>query len=213
VSELGKKELDSKTDGRYNIYVNDSQNQKEFNQPQRRTGVPRLSFTSSDTPGVGAALELDGAMTQEQRFWSKVDKRGPEECWPWMGAIRSGRYGVTTGRNRYAHRQAWEFANGPIPAGLDVCHHCDNMVCCNPAHLFTGTAKDNAADMMRKGRGRYITRRGEDCPTSKLTWFQVDRMRERYDTGTCSTADLARDYGVNQKTAWKIVRRQAWTKH
>lgn len=48
----------------------------------------------------------------------------------------------------------WEHENGPIPVGMLACHHCDNPPCCNPAHVFIGTHKDNARDMARKGRAR-----------------------------------------------------------
>lgn len=80
--------------------------------------------------------------------------RGPDECWPWTGAVTGKGYGKISlaYRHRNAHRVAFELWHGPIPDGLLVCHRCDNRPCCNPAHLFVGTAKDNAEDMMAKGR-------------------------------------------------------------
>ena len=90
------------------------------------------------------------------RVWSHVNTNtDPKKCWPWAslshhyfgyGMIRVG------GRTVTAHRAIWEISRGPIPAGMLVCHMCDNPACCNPEHLFLGTAKDNALDMMRKGR-------------------------------------------------------------
>lgn len=54
----------------------------------------------------------------------------------------------------YAHRAAWELANGR--ALLDdelVCHRCDNPPCVNADHLFLGTHKTNRTDRESKGRG------------------------------------------------------------
>ena len=74
-----------------------------------------------------------------------------------------------------AHRLAWEAANGPIPAGLLVLHHCDNPPCCNPAHLYVGTAKDNARDC--KARGRRAKRYRPHTRVRKLTDEQVRAIR------------------------------------
>ena len=62
-----------------------------------------------------------------------------------------------------AHRFAWELANGTIPTGMLVCHHCDNPPCVKTepdeqypdGHLFLGTYEDNARDAISKGRNRW----------------------------------------------------------
>lgn len=87
-----------------------------------------------------------------ERFNSKVDRSG--ECHSWTGSLVTNGYGAFYwgGRLRTAHRVAWEIVNGPIPAGMCVCHHCDNPRCVNVAHLFLGTNRDNVADRVAKKR-------------------------------------------------------------
>jgi len=58
------------------------------------------------------------------------------------------------GKQQLAHRVAWQQAYGPIPAGLEVLHFCDNPACINLDHLCLGTHAANMADMARKGRHR-----------------------------------------------------------
>lgn len=92
--------------------------------------------------------------TAQERFWSKVDRRGPEECWPWNGPLDSHGYGLFCWENgqRHASRYALEERLGRQLGSLFALHTCDNPRCVNPNHLFPGTQLDNLRDMARKGR-------------------------------------------------------------
>ena len=86
-------------------------------------------------------------------FWNKLVAT-QSGCLEWTGdKYRSG-YGRVwrNGKNARAHRYAYELAKGAIPEGLMVLHSCDNRPCCNPDHLRVGTAKDNMADAIARGR-------------------------------------------------------------
>lgn len=94
----------------------------------------------------------------EGSFWSKVDKSGgPDACWPWMAAEDTAGYGAVKwgGKKRGAHTVALELKLGrPITPGMLACHTRDCVVrlCCNPAHLYEGTYRQNAADTSAMGR-------------------------------------------------------------
>lgn len=139
------------------------------------------------------------------RFWSKVDRSGgPDACWEWQAGRRPGGYGsfgvqIDEWRTMaLAHRVAWELTNGPIPDGLWVLHRCDNPPCCNPAHLFLGTPKDNTQDAVYKGR------------MGKLTAGQVIEMRELAAEGL-TVYDLAERFRVTPAAVGQIVRGQSYS--
>lgn len=74
-----------------------------------------------------------------------VDRNG---CWNWKGAVSStGRGNIEENGKQYtAYQYAWECTHGPVPKGKMLRHTCSNPLCCNPAHLKLGTAKDNYHD-------------------------------------------------------------------
>ena len=148
----------------------------------------------------------------ETRYWGKVDKRGPDECWPWLAYRNEWCYGIIFADGKYprAHRVGWAFHTGkPVPDGMCVCHTCDNPPCQNPAHLFLGTVADNNRDMMNKGRTG--DKRGEANGQAKLTADDVHRIRELYANGGKTQAEIGVLFGVGDSHVSKIVRREKWS--
>jgi hypothetical protein len=149
------------------------------------------------------------------RFWEKVDKRGPDDCWEWQAGFLSGGYGhfrtkVDGVPINGAHRFSYVLHNGPIPDGMSVCHRCDNPRCVNPTHLWLGTTADNNADRYAKGRhGLHTGTPGEAHPKARLTEQQVLEIRQRFANGE-RCADLARAYGMHKNTISQILCRRIW---
>lgn len=156
------------------------------------------------------SLVLAGWM---ERFWSKVRKG--EGCWEFVGKSgkrtggRGGNYASFGygGKIVDAHRVSWMLERGEIPAGMCVCHHCDNRRCVRPDHLFLGTYADNMRDMVEKKRATKATR-GSGNGMAKLDVEQVYALRAASKHGDC--ARLARKFGVSTSTACEIRARKRW---
>lgn len=146
-----------------------------------------------------------------ERFWSKVDRRGPNDCWLWTASIGSGGYGQLSshlGHGPYrASRVSWELHFGPVPDGMCVLHRCDVRRCVNPGHLFIGTQLDNIADCVKKGRNGCSPRHGERNPAARLTVDEVLEIRD----ASGPNRQIARRFGVSQVTVSKIKRGVSWT--
>jgi hypothetical protein len=100
---------------------------------------------------------------------------------------------------------AYELMVGPIPAGMCVCHACDNRICCRVDHLWLGTYADNNRDSLRKGRKPH----GESASFSILTEAQVRAIRTRRAAGEKGRA-LAAEYGVSGATICNVYRGKTW---
>lgn len=64
-------------------------------------------------------------------------------CDLWTGKVSSEGYGLLPGGKVYAHRDAWERANGPIPDGMTLDHLCRTGLCRNVEHLEVVTRGEN----------------------------------------------------------------------
>lgn len=81
----------------------------------------------------------------EQRFWAKVIKRGPDECWDWVGSKWEKGYGqfYLNGKVTLAHRFSFKLT-ASIPEGMTIDHLCLNKACVNPAHMEIVSFGENA---------------------------------------------------------------------
>lgn len=172
-----------------------------------------------------------------ERIQSRVQVT-PAGCWEWLGARTSRGYGSIghAGRALKAHRLAYELATGRSPGKLFVCHRCDNPPCCNPEHLFLGTAADNMRDMAEKGRAGVVPLerhplhcrpelrafgskngahtqpekrpRGAAHGRARLSVDQVEYIRATAKRGNYSV--IARELGVDNATVGRIARGELW---
>jgi hypothetical protein len=168
-------------------------------------------FISGHNAQIGVNLPAVRTKTPlADRLWPKVVKG--DGCWPFTGHRCRGLHGQILGENGRiigAHRAAWIVTYGPIPAGMYVCHKCDNPPCCRPDHLFLGDAGVNNADRDAKGRRRDAPPRGEANANARVTAEQVREMRRLRAEGWIY-AQLAERYGMTIASAQRICTRAVW---
>jgi hypothetical protein len=117
---------------------------------KRTTGIARVRTVAR----VGSLVPFEEAkplMLERMRRASRITESG---CWEWTLSPSRKKYIQVffRGVRITIHRLSYWLHHGPIPVGKMVCHHCDNMRCWNPAHLWVGTNQENMRDCSRKGR-------------------------------------------------------------
>jgi DNA-binding NarL/FixJ family response regulator len=132
------------------------------------------------------------------RFWNKVQKAGPDECWLWTAATLPKGYGVFSrdGRQVLAHRFSCELALGrPIDRADYVLHSCDNPRCVNPAHLRVGSQADNVKDTWDRRR-----RKARDVSGVNSPWVtHPHRMRRGEGVNTAVLTE------ASVREAWRLI--------
>lgn len=136
-----------------------------------------------------------------ERIMYLVEKDEKTGCWNWLGS-GTDNYGVIRfdSKTQFVHRLMFELANKTkVPPGLQVLHSCDNSWCCNPKHLRSGTAQENALDRTMKKRGHF----------SKIDYADAKQIRIRYAKGE-SCYLLAEEFGISSANVNHIAKGRSW---
>jgi HNH endonuclease len=138
------------------------------------------------------------------RFWKKVDKRGPNECWPWLAGVNNKGYGTfrdagaPRGWKASAPNVAFRLTYGRKPKEID--HTCCNTLCCNPAHLEDVTHSENMRRIWQRGRGNWGYLTGTKNGRSKLTREQVEAIKK----DPRPSRAIAGEYKINKSTVLRV---------
>lgn len=143
-------------------------------------------------------------MTKEDIFNRSIPEPN-SGCWIWDGPCNFKGYGMSYHNKKkwYAHRLSYSLHAKTIECrvqGMDnfILHHCDVSSCVNPDHLYMGTLKQNADDVLKR-RGRY--------GTAKLTSDQVFYIRQN---PAVSVQEFAFWYGVYPATIRAVRSGRVW---
>lgn len=146
-----------------------------------------------------------------QRFWERVNIKGPDDCWEWTKSRFHSGYGMFYPGNRrkvYAHRWAMLGSSALEPADREklVLHKCNNKLCCNPAHLYFGNDSDNRRKYFEDGnRG---TKFGSGC----LSYDDVVTIRALRASGW-RIVDIAKKFNYNRYSLRHVITGKSYAPH
>ena len=130
-----------------------------------------------------------------QKYWADAPEGNPEDCWIWTGPRNTYNYGRVSieGIDYPAHRIAalLKYKEWPEVA----CHTCDNPLCVNPNHIYSGTKESNARDAADRGR-RYDQR---------ILTADIEDIRRMYHNEGKTQQEIADIYGVMKGVIWHKI--------
>lgn len=162
-----------------------------------------------------------------ERFWSRILRGAPNECWPWQAGHNGVGYGIFYVGTKNARRQilATRYAcacptRHMPPSSVYCLHSCDNPTCCNPAHLRWGTARDNTLDAIRRNRAskppvHYGPAPHRDMPkgesnTNSIFTNEVVREIYRLRLSGLTPARIASQLGYRKEGVKDICYGRSW---
>ncbi len=144
-------------------------------------------------------------MFSEERFLKKIKIDPDTGCWNWTGS-KNPVYGYGICCIDYkqyrVHRVAYELYVGKIDDNMEICHSCNNKLCCNPKHLRNDTHSSNMIDRLYAG----------NQTNQKLSIDQVISIKKElndYKHGMLS--NLAKKYKVSLHTIFDIKKGRTWS--
>mgnify|MGYP002133214347 CR=1 FL=1 len=153
---------------------------------------------------------VDHPQSLIDRFWKYVDKKSNSECWEWNGSLaKRGNYGQISHKLKTlkSHRLSYEINIGPIPEGKMVCHKCGNSKCCNPNHLYAGTAKDNWNDCINHLTAYKLPPiKPENVHCAKINYEIANEIRNSTENGVI----LGKRYNLTKTMISRIKRNLSW---
>jgi len=113
----------------------------------------------------------------------RIGERPTTKCIEWQGKRDGWGFPVEPickPDRKLVHLLAWVARRGPIPKGMHLFHHCDNLPCINVQHMFLGTDADKRRDL--KLKKAYPARLSEKVMREALrelnSIFNVDKPKK-----------------------------------
>lgn len=138
------------------------------------------------------SIEDRKVLTTAEKMEAATNKAGA--CWLWTGPVQTTGYGsvIDNKVRKYAHRVAYELANGPIPEGMRIDHICHTPLCVRPAHLRAVTIKQNAENFTGLSAHNNSGYRGVHWHAQSGKWnVQATHNGRRYSGGLYSAIEDA----------------------
>ena len=140
--------------------------------------------------------------TPEERFWSRVEKGAPDECWNWTGAHNKdghGKFVVGNRKSVYVHRYSYEQSVGPIPEGKVIDHQCRNPRCVNPGHLKAVTQAENCQNLGVQRNNKSGYRNVHRVSKSQKWGVCIGFQGKRLSFGTYDTPEEANEAAIRKR--------------
>jgi hypothetical protein len=137
--------------------------------------------------------------------------RADNGCLIWNGGTNSCGYPQTLyrGVTKRCHRMLWQIAhNVTLPKNVAVCHTCDNRLCLEQSHHWTGSWGDNLRDCARKGRhtngAKTHCPKGHEYKPGNFRYSDAGKGRKRRACAVCSRARLRIKAGWPRDLAYSM---------